>query len=84
MQRPSTSSGIAATIEPQVLEDLGTAVSLLKRLARTHMPKEDLKHVLTADQLRACKVRIPAHPVPRTGCASSLGGTCALSKCSDT
>jgi hypothetical protein len=57
VQRPSSNSGIAATIEPQVLDDLGTAVSLLKRLARTRLPKEELKHVLSADQLRACKAR---------------------------
>ena len=53
-----SSSGISATIEPQVLEDLGAAVSLLKLLARTHLPKEDQKHVLTAHDLRACRVRV--------------------------
>ena len=51
-----SSSGIAATIEPRVLDDLSAAVSLLKTLARTRLPREDQKHAITADQLRACKV----------------------------
>jgi len=39
-----------------VLDDLGAAVSLLKTLARTRLPREDQKHAITADQLRSCKV----------------------------
>ncbi len=58
-----SSSGIAATIEPRVLDDLGAAVSLLKTLARTRLPREDQKHAITADQLRTCTV---CH---RHGCA---------------
>ena len=49
-------SGIAATIEPRVLDDLNAAVSLLKQLARTRLRREDQEHAIVAEQLRHCKV----------------------------
>ena len=66
-----SSSGITATIEPRVLDDLGVAVSLLKTLARTRLPKEEQKHAITVDQLRACKV-----PVAATGAGCSSRPLC--------
>lgn len=44
-------------MDPAAVDLLLGAVTLFKRLARTVMPAEDGKHMLTAEQLRDCKVR---------------------------